>query len=235
LGKLLAPLAIGLAAACQTSSAPAAHRAAAQAPKIGPPVPGAPPAARDATRAAEASAGGGFNRALAYVAIVISLLSAGFSGHSARSSHRRNKLDTQVKMLEQYWRVMDKRAAAFRERERAAWMEYFRSYNDLLWMEFQLWRRNLIDAPMFCLWLTYARKVYRSRVDVGTDRIAMADLWRELVTPDVSSDAYFDRATDDFVPFIESIYESDPATPVTVKGWKKPRPLSTNTEKASSS
>lgn len=142
-------------------------------------------------------------------AIIISLCSAAFSGLSFNSSRLRNELDVQVKMLEQYWKVMEKRATAFSKRELPAWRDFYRSYCDLLWMEYYLWDKGVLGDKLFFTWLSYARDTYRESFEYdengNNQKKTFEDIWAELTSGTTGKYSYFDPK-DDFVVFMKMVF-----------------------------
>lgn len=150
-------------------------------------------------------------------AIIISLCSAAFTFLNFRASRQRNELDVQVKMLEQYWKVMEKRATLLvtsSNKTLSAWRDFYRAYCDLLWMEYYLWDKGVLGDKLFFIWLSYAQNRYWENFDYldendrNQKKMLFKNIWAELTSSAPSEHSYFDPG-DDFVGYMNKIFAEE--------------------------
>jgi hypothetical protein len=114
------------------------------------------------------------------------------------------KADIILKCLNHYTDVQRTRSRAIRENNIEMARDHFREFIDLMWFEFQLWQKGLIDDGVIIAW-TYARyKCYENNcIKIGDQEVSYRRVWEDL-----RSSGYY-RQDDPFLTFYNLVHDGE--------------------------
>jgi len=111
-----------------------------------------------------------------------------------------------VNLLAAYGSLRNSADQALQNKDLGLCRAYYRQYFDLLWTEFQLWRRGLIPNSIMHAWLLAVHRSYRDQAfpyraqDSSEAQLTHKEAWDHAMR-----ELYFDQQ-DPFVTFVEHVY-----------------------------
>ena len=125
------------------------------------------------------------------------------------------KSQTTLNCIKSYIDIRKTRTDAIISKEPEKAKDYYREFIDLFWIEFDLWRKGLVDDNIMRAWIYARSKSYEvDAIKIGEERIVYKEIWKNL-----EKSGYY-SPEDDFVRFINLVHDGQIEKAIKMKSNK---------------
>jgi hypothetical protein len=154
-------------------------------------------------------------------AAFVALISATISVWAYRAQKKQTKTDVLIRCIERYIKIREGRTKSMRDSSLELAEDYYRELFDLLWLEFHVWKSDLINRSVMKKWLEFRYQYWedddkikitvkkdKENENKDKDKKKEIDICYKTIWGDLVEEKYFGKKNDPFVRFVNKVHEN---------------------------